>query len=325
MKAIDSSGFQSSYNAAYWKSIGIGLSVHRATDGFGITAPNLISSVDPTFTPRIAADKQIGLASGAYMVLEPHENVSSQVTLFYNQNLTGLACAIDIEPSWQSSNFTPSQALSLINAAYQQLTGLIRRPAMIYTSLSTYEWLGKPAWAYLWLGDWDVTAPPAFSNLAMWQDGQVSIDGTTVDTDVFEMSDGALSTLSGQFPTIESNGTPVALLAVNDVEYYIVASDGGVFSFGGAPFRGSAGNLKLNAPIVAASLTLSTNGYYLVGADGGVFAFGDAVFYGSTASIKLDKPIVSISVIHNGYYLVASDGGVFSFGAATYQGRTIPF
>jgi hypothetical protein len=32
--------------------------------------------------------------------------------------------------------------------------------------------------------------------------------------------------------------------------YWMVASDGGVFNFGDAFFRGSAGNLALNAPVV---------------------------------------------------------------------------
>jgi hypothetical protein len=35
--------------------------------------------------------------------------------------------------------------------------------------------------------------------------------------------------------------------------YWEVAADGGVFAFGGAPFQGSAGNLKLVAPVVAMS------------------------------------------------------------------------
>jgi hypothetical protein len=35
--------------------------------------------------------------------------------------------------------------------------------------------------------------------------------------------------------------------------YWLVASDGGVFTFGDAPFDGSAGSDGLVAPIVAAS------------------------------------------------------------------------
>lgn len=60
--------------------------------------------------------------------------------------------------------------------------------------------------------------------------------------------------------------------------YYLVASNGGVFSFGDAEFHGSMGAEQLNAPIVGAELTPTGAGYWLVGQDGGVFAFGDAEF-----------------------------------------------
>ena len=63
--------------------------------------------------------------------------------------------------------------------------------------------------------------------------------------------------------------------------YWIVASDGGVFSFGGAPFFGSMGGQPLQAPVLNAAVSPTGNGYILLGADGGVFCFGDMQFYGS--------------------------------------------
>ena len=60
--------------------------------------------------------------------------------------------------------------------------------------------------------------------------------------------------------------------------YWIDASNGGVFSFGGATFSGSAGNLVLNKPIVGMASTPDGGGYWLVASDGGVFTFGDATF-----------------------------------------------
>ncbi|MGH9281657.1 MAG: kelch repeat-containing protein, partial [Acidimicrobiales bacterium] len=106
--------------------------------------------------------------------------------------------------------------------------------------------------------------------------------------------------------------------------YSLVASDGGVFSFGGTGFFGSTGAIRLNQPIVAMEHTPSGRGYWLVGADGGVFAFGDARFLGSTGGIRLARPIVGMRATPSGsgYRLVASDGGVFAFGDAVFRGST---
>ena len=63
--------------------------------------------------------------------------------------------------------------------------------------------------------------------------------------------------------------------------YYLVFSDGGVFTYGDANFFGSLGDRELNAPIVSAAATPSGDGYWLLSSDGGVFCFGDASFRGS--------------------------------------------
>ena len=60
--------------------------------------------------------------------------------------------------------------------------------------------------------------------------------------------------------------------------YWMVASDGGVFSFGDARYYGSMGGAHLNAPIVVLITLPTGTGYWLVAADGGVFAFGGARF-----------------------------------------------
>ena len=64
--------------------------------------------------------------------------------------------------------------------------------------------------------------------------------------------------------------------------FWLVASDGGVFSFGSAHFYGSTGAMHLWQPIVGMAATPSGHGYWLVAADGGIFSFGDAHFHGST-------------------------------------------
>jgi hypothetical protein len=103
-----------------------------------------------------------------------------------------------------------------------------------------------------------------------------------------------------------------------------VASDGGIFSFGGAPFYGSTGAIALNKPIVGMAATPDGGGYWLVASDGGIFAFGDAQFYGSTGAIHLNQPVVGMATTPDGrgYWLVAADGGIFAFGDAQFYGST---
>ena len=104
--------------------------------------------------------------------------------------------------------------------------------------------------------------------------------------------------------------------------YWLVAADGGIFTFGDAGFHGSTGNINLNKPIVGMASTPDGQGYWLVASDGGIFTFGDATFYGSTGNIKLNQPIVGMASTPDGkgYWLVAADGGIFTFGDATFYG-----
>jgi hypothetical protein len=106
--------------------------------------------------------------------------------------------------------------------------------------------------------------------------------------------------------------------------YWLVAADGGIFSFGDPLFYGSTGGLTLAQPIVGMAATPDGKGYWLVAADGGIFSFGDAVFYGSTGGMPLNRPIVGMAATPDGkgYWLLASDGGIFSFGDAQFFGST---
>jgi hypothetical protein len=115
--------------------------------------------------------------------------------------------------------------------------------------------------------------------------------------------------------------------------YWLVGSDGGIFTFGSAKFWGSTGNLVLQRPVVGMTPSRDQNGYWLVASDGGVFTFGDLNFYGSIPGIglhpagsglpnSLAAPVVGIvpTADGGGYFMVASDGGVFSFGDARFEG-----
>ena len=115
--------------------------------------------------------------------------------------------------------------------------------------------------------------------------------------------------------------------------YWLVGSDGGIFSFGSALFHGSMGGTALQRPVVGIVATPDRGGYWLDASDGGVFSFGDTQFYGSIPGLglhpagsglahSLNAPIVGMVASHDqgGYFMVASDGGVFAFGDAHFAG-----
>ncbi len=135
--------------------------------------------------------------------------------------------------------------------------------------------------------------------------------GTTVDLSVAN-ADGSSPVVAADRYTFTSPG------------YWLVASDGGIFSFGHATFEGSTGGLTLNRPVVGMAADADDGGYWLVASDGGIFALGDASFYGSTGGMHLNQPIVGMAATPSGhgYWLVASDGGIFSFGDASFYGST---
>ncbi len=152
--------------------------------------------------------------------------------------------------------------------------------------------VGTPVSADFWL------ATPAGSTFAF---------GTT-----------AYSSLAGPL-----NQPIVSALATGDGQgFWLVASDGGIFSFGDSHFFGSTGNLRLNKPIVGMASTPDGKGYWLVASDGGIFSFGDASFYGSTGNLTLQQPVISMAAMPDGkgYWMLAADGGVFAFGDAPFYG-----
>ena len=86
--------------------------------------------------------------------------------------------------------------------------------------------------------------------------------------------------------------------------YFLVASDGGIFSFGTAPFFGSLGGQSLKHPIVAAAATPTDNGYWFTDTAGLVSNFGSANYYGSAPS-NLFRPIVGMAEApgkHGGFH-----------------------
>src|SRR5947207_362468 len=132
----------------------------------------------------------------------------------------------------------------------------------------------------------------------------------------------AVALLAGLTSVAASIPSAPSASALSTSGYWLVATDGGIFSFGGAGFFGSTGAIKLAKRIQQMASTPSGRGYWMVAGDGGVFAFGDAAFYGSAADGKSEKRIVDIaaSATGKGYYMTASNGAVYAFGDAKYYG-----
>ena len=168
-----------------------------------------------------------------------------------------------------------------------------------------------------WNGStWSVDPTPNVTAMS-YLNGVACVRGTGCFADGFAVSGGGNG--NGQIDPLEEQ---LVLPASSSQGLTVSGSDGGVFTFGDAPFHGSLGGTHLNAPIVGMADTPDGGGYWLVARDGGVFTFGDAGFYGALGGTHLNAPIVGMATTPDGggYWLVGSDGGVFSGGDATFYG-----
>ena len=165
----------------------------------------------------------------------------------------------------------------------------------------------------------DTMGGAAFSGCSGAGSTQTQCVSTTDSSGYAVASELVAGSTGGGFQiSVSATGLPGTVFDVEVVQsgYWLVASDGGLFTHGGAPYEGSEGGAHLNKPIVGMS-DAANGGYYMVASDGGVFTFGGAPFYGSTGSMRLNAPVVGMAVdpVTGGYWLVASDGGIFNFGA----------
>ena len=152
------------------------------------------------------------------------------------------------------------------------------------------------------------------------------IRGNTVSGNYYGiyLSAGASSsTVSGNTIAVTKGGVPVFTGVVPGSAFWLASSDGGVFSFGQAPFEGSAGAIALSQPIVGEAAAPDGGGYWLAAKDGGIFSYGSATYWGSLPGEHVSvSDIVGIAPTADGggYFLVGKDGGVFAFGDAVYAG-----
>jgi hypothetical protein len=197
-----------------------------------------------------------------------------------------------------------------------------------------------PSVSVLWQTPTDAWGPPILAGGLVWTVGPggllgldpatgdqrfvFNIGGEATDFPTPAVGDGLLLVASTNqvYALSGSLGIPGPPSPPPYSSYWMVASDGGLFSYGGAKFYGSMGGKQLVAPIVGMAPTADGQGYWEVAADGGLFSFGDARYYGSMGGKKLVAPIVGVASTADGqgYWEVAADGGLFCFGDATFQG-----
>jgi hypothetical protein len=127
-----------------------------------------------------------------------------------------------------------------------------------------------------------------------------------------------------------SHGTaPAATQVVRNpagAGYWLLSDQGGVYSYGCAPFFGSAAGQPYFAGQRAVGMvaTPSGSGYWIVSAAGGVYSYGSAQSYGSAAgqSYFAGQRAVGMATnaAGNGYWIVSAAGGVYSYGGARSYG-----
>ena len=123
-------------------------------------------------------------------------------------------------------------------------------------------------------------------------------------------------------PTTAANSANSSTLAGGDrlaatpdgKGYWLVGTDGGVFSYGDAQFYGSTGNIHLNKPIMGIASTRDGKGYWMVAVDGGIFNYGDAGFFGSGGNLGRTAVGLIAEPSGPGYSLIDTDGSRTDYG-----------
>src|SRR5581483_3161288 len=107
--------------------------------------------------------------------------------------------------------------------------------------------------------------------------------------------------------------------------FWLATTSGGIYTFGDAPYYGSAAGLEPSHPLVGMALTSGGHGYWLAFADGAVLGFGDAEVPFLGLSSPPSAPIVGLAAdpgVHGGLWLLGTDGTVYPLGGAPRLGST---
>ena len=292
-----------------------------------------------TVTPYNAAGATFDVQTYTYPATAGPSTPASVTAAATSMTSVTLNWAASSEPGGTIASYRiyrNGSALATVGAPTTSFTDTGAQPGTTYTySVAAVDTAGRASWPGV--ANQVTTPAPVLAGAGSGQpgcsthlaSGSVVVAAATDDGSGYYEVDkyGDVAAFGGAVCYGGMTGTPLNRPIVGMTAdpatggYWLVASDGGVFSFN-APFRGSTGNIRLNKAIVGMGATPDGAGYWLVAADGGVFSF-NAPFHGGTGLMKLNKPIVGMAVDRSsgGYWLVASDGGVFNF-HAPFDGAT---
>ncbi|MBM45189.1 MAG: hypothetical protein CL458_02935 [Acidimicrobiaceae bacterium] len=130
----------------------------------------------------------------------------------------------------------------------------------------------------------------------------------------------------GDLSSLDLVAEPVDIAASpTGVGYWVIDSEGSVFSFGSAPFlEGLPQAIGHGVTAVKIEPTADGDGYWIVDQKGGVHSFGSAPFYGALSD---DRPVEGLRVVdfaagpgNQGYLFLDSDGHVYPLGDVSYFG-----
>jgi hypothetical protein len=108
--------------------------------------------------------------------------------------------------------------------------------------------------------------------------------------------------------------------------YWLLSNQGGVYSYGGAPFYGSAAGQSYFAGQTAVGMVLDAagTGYWILSANGGIYSYGGAPFYGSAAGQSYFAGQTAVGMVLDaagtGYWILSANGGIYSYGGAPFYG-----
>jgi hypothetical protein len=313
------------YRAFFFNSVG------TATSS---TAMVTVTQVEPTVTWTAPSAETYGAALGVGQ-LDAHSSVAGTFTYFPPAGTVldagnGQQLTVVFSPT-DSTDYAPATQVATID---------VHKAPLTITASSTSSTAGDPippvtpSYAGLVAGDSSSTAlttVPTCSSVATSSSAPGSYATTctgAVSTNYAITYVPGTSVVSPASSSGSNTGSPPT-----GHGYWLVGTDGGIFTFGAAQFYGSTGSLALNRPVVGITPTADRRGYWLVASDGGIFSFGDTQFYGSIPGLglspagtpgphALNAPIVGAvpSADGLGYFMVGSDGGVFAFGDAKFEG-----